>query len=55
MANIESAKKRNRQSAKRRVRNRDVRTRARTYVKIARQAIETDAQGAAPAVKTAAR
>jgi small subunit ribosomal protein S20 len=55
LANIESAKKRNRQSAKRRVRNRDVRTRARTYVKIARTAIETDAKGAAPAVKTAAR
>lgn len=55
MANIESAKKRNRQNLKRRIRNRDVRTRARTYVKNARQAIESDAKGAAPAVKTAMR
>ena len=55
LANIESAKKSNRQNAKRQVRNRDVRSRARTQVKNARQAIETDAKGAAPVVKKAAR
>jgi small subunit ribosomal protein S20 len=55
LANIESAKKRNRQNAKRQVRNRDARSRARTQVKNARQAIETDAKTAAPLVKKAAR
>jgi len=55
LANIESAKKRNRQNAKRQVRNRDARSRARTNVKNARQAIEADAKTAAPLVKKAAR
>lgn len=55
MANIESAKKRIRQNAKRRIRNRDIRSRARTYVKTAREAIESDSKSAAPTVKTATR
>jgi len=55
LANIQSAKKRNRQNAKRQVRNRDVRSRARTQVKNARQAIETDAKTAAPIVHKATR
>lgn len=41
MANIESAKKRNRQNIKRRMRNRVFRGRARSYVKKARLAIES--------------
>ncbi|MDH3944634.1 MAG: 30S ribosomal protein S20 [Anaerolineae bacterium] len=41
MANIESAKKRNRQNQKRRLRNRVFRGRARSYVKQARLAIES--------------
>ena len=40
MANIQSAKKRIRQNAKRRAHNRIYRASARTYVKKARQAIE---------------
>jgi small subunit ribosomal protein S20 len=55
LANIQSAKKRNRQNAKRQVRNRDVRSRARTHVKNARLAIETDAKTAVPAVHKASR
>jgi len=41
LANIESAKKRNRQNQKRRLRNRVFRGRARSYVKQARLAIES--------------
>lgn len=41
MANLPSAKKRIRQNAKRRMRNRVYRTRARTFVKHARIAIES--------------
>jgi small subunit ribosomal protein S20 len=55
LANIESAKKRNRQNAKRQVRNRDVRARTRTHVKNARQAIETDPKSAVPVVGKAIR
>lgn len=55
MANIQSAKKRIRQNARRRIRNRDVRSRARTYVKNARQAIEGEPTTAEPAVKVATR
>lgn len=40
MANLKSSMKRNRQNEKRRLRNRDISGRARTYVKHARQAIE---------------
>ena len=54
MANIESAKKRNRQNVKRRVRNRDLRSRARTQVKVARQAVTADAKTAEPIVRKAA-
>ena len=53
MANIASAKKRNRQNAKRRVQNRDVRTRARKQVKAARQAVQADAKSAEPVVRKA--
>lgn len=53
MANIASAKKRNRQSAKRRIQNRDVRTRARKQVKAARQAVQADAKSAEPVVRKA--
>ena len=53
MANIASAKKRNRQNAKRRVQNRDVRTRARKQVKAARQAVVADAKSAEPVVRKA--
>ena len=40
MANTNSAKKRIRQNEKRRLRNKTIRTRSRTYVKHAKQAIE---------------
>ena len=54
MANLPSAKKRIRQNAKRRMRNRVYRTRARTFVKHARFAIESgDADAAADAVRKA--
>lgn len=53
LANIASAKKRNRQNVKRRIRNRDVRSRARKQVKVARQAVQADAKSAEPAVKQA--
>lgn len=54
MANIASAKKRNRQNVKRRIRNRDTRSRARKQVKVARQAIQSDAKTADTAVRSAA-
>jgi small subunit ribosomal protein S20 len=41
LANLKSSIKRNKQNEKRRLRNRDISGRARTYVKHARQAIET--------------
>jgi len=54
LANTRSAKKRIRQNEKRRERNRPVRTRARTQVRIARTAIEAGKQEpAAAAVKEA--
>jgi small subunit ribosomal protein S20 len=54
LANTRSAKKRIRQNEKRRERNRPVRTRARTQVRIARTAIEAGKQDqAAAAVKEA--
>jgi len=54
LANLQSAKKRIRQNAKRRMRNRVYRTRARTFVKHARIAIESgDSDSAADAVRKA--
>ena len=54
MANLPSAKKRIRQNAKRRMRNRIYRTRARTFVKHARIAIESgDSDSATDAVRKA--
>lgn len=54
MANLPSAKKRIRQNAKRRMRNRVYRTRARTFVKHARIAIESgDSDAAVDAVRKA--
>ncbi|UCF62484.1 MAG: 30S ribosomal protein S20 [Anaerolineaceae bacterium] len=54
MANLRSAKKRIRQNAKRRMRNRVYRTRARTFVKHARLAIESgDSDAATDAVRKA--
>ena len=50
MANIRSAKKRMRQNPKRQARNVRIRTRARTYVKLARTSID----GQDPAAATAA-
>lgn len=47
LANIESAKKRMRQNVKRRVRNRMVRNKTRTFVKKANQMIEAGDQSAA--------
>ena len=47
MANIESAKKRVRQNIKRRVRNRMVRNKTRTFIKKANQLIEAGDQNAA--------
>lgn len=56
LANTASAKKRIRQNEKRRLHNKIFRTRARTYVKHARTAIETSEQEtAAAAVKDAIR
>jgi small subunit ribosomal protein S20 len=54
LANIASAKKRNRQNVKRRIRNRDMRSRARKQVKVARQAVQADAKSADTAVRDAA-
>ncbi|MCX6071703.1 MAG: 30S ribosomal protein S20 [Chloroflexi bacterium] len=53
MANIASAKKRNRQNVKRRIRNRDTRSHARKQVKVARQAVQADAKTADTAVRSA--
>ena len=54
LANTLSAKKRIRQNAKRRERNKTVRTRARSHVRNARLAIEAgDAEAATAAVKLA--
>jgi len=54
LANTASAKKRIRQNAKRRIRNRIYRSQARTYVKRARIALETtDAESAIEAVRQA--
>ncbi len=53
MANIASAKKRNRQNVKRRIRNRDARSHARKQVKVARQAVQADAKTADTAVRSA--
>lgn len=54
MANIRSAKKRMRQNPKRQARNVRIRTRARTYVKLARTSIDgQDAAAATVAVKQA--
>ncbi len=54
LANTASAKKRIRQNAKRRIRNRIYSSQARTYVKRARIALETnDAESAIDAVRQA--
>jgi small subunit ribosomal protein S20 len=54
LANLASAKKRIRQNAKRRIRNRIYSSQARTYVKRARIALETnDAESAIDAVRQA--
>jgi len=54
LANTASAKKRIRQNAKRRIRNRIYNSQARTYVKRARIALETnDAESANEAVRQA--
>jgi small subunit ribosomal protein S20 len=54
LANTLSAKKRIRQNVKRQARNRVFRTRARTYVRLAREVIDTgDQEAAADAVKKA--
>ncbi len=55
MANTQSAKKRMRQNPKRQMRNKRIRTRARTFVKNAREAIESDAQSADAAAASALR
>ena len=47
MANVESAKKRIRQTEKRTARNRHVRTTVRTYIKRVREAVAGGDQGAA--------
>ncbi len=54
LANTKSAKKRIRQSARRRVRNARIRTRARSSVRSARQAVEgSDRSAGEAAVKSA--
>ncbi|NLV74512.1 MAG: 30S ribosomal protein S20 [Chloroflexi bacterium] len=54
MPNITSAKKRMRQNAKRRLRNRMVRTKARTFVKKANESLASgDAESATEAVRQA--
>ena len=56
MANIQSAIKRNRQNEKRRLRNRNVRGKARTQVKKAKEAIQTgDREAAIANVKEAVK
>jgi small subunit ribosomal protein S20 len=49
MANIKSAEKRIRQTAKRTLRNRSARTRLRSAIKTYRQAADSDKAGALPA------
>jgi small subunit ribosomal protein S20 len=53
LANTASAKKRMRQNARRRIRNRAVITRARSYLKRARQAVDMREEDAAGAVRRA--
>jgi small subunit ribosomal protein S20 len=53
LANTASAKKRMRQNARRRTRNRAVITRARSYLKRARQAVDTREEDAAASVRQA--
>ena len=56
MANIQSAIKRNRQNEKQRLRNRNVRGKARTQVKKAKEAIQTgDREAAIANVKEAVK
>ncbi len=56
MANHASSKKRIRQTAKRTIRNKKIRTTMRTYVKAVREAIaEGDKEAAEKALKTASR
>jgi len=56
LANIQSAIKRNRQNEKRRLRNRNVRGKARTQVKKAKEAIQTgDREAAIANVKEAVK
>lgn len=55
MANIKSAEKRWRQSEKRRLRNRSVRSAVRTAVRKAVEAIQTDASNTEMAVRQAIR
>jgi small subunit ribosomal protein S20 len=56
LANLPAAKKRIRQNAKRRARNQVYRTRARTFVRFAREDIESgNVEAAAEAVREAAR
>jgi small subunit ribosomal protein S20 len=55
LANTPSAKKRMRQNPKRQMRNKRIRTRARTFVKSARQAIESEPQSAEAAAAAALR
>ena len=53
MANIKSQKKRNRQNLARHERNQATRSELKTRVKSARTAVESDADGADDAVRTA--
>ncbi len=55
MANTRSAKKRKRQNPKRQLRNKVIRTRARTFVKNARGAIDSNPSDAGPAAAAALR
>ncbi|MBI3028562.1 MAG: 30S ribosomal protein S20 [Candidatus Rokubacteria bacterium] len=55
MANIKSAKKRIRQNERRRLRNRAIRTRIRTAVKEARQALGAKAPAAPASIHEAIR
>jgi small subunit ribosomal protein S20 len=55
LANTPSAKKRMRQNPKRQMRNKRIRTRARTHIKNARAAIDSDPQAAEAATQTALR
>ena len=55
MANIKSAKKRIRQNERRRLRNRAIRTRLRSAVKVAREAVGAKAPAAPASVHDAIR